>query len=197
MTAASLVLASGSNIRRAILQSAGVEFEVIKSSVDEDAIKRDSPSLLPAQIACVLGAAKACDVSSQYPNRLVLGADQTMEMDGQLFDKLSDRKYARERLLAMRGKAHSLHSGLALARSGSVVWELSLSSTLYVREFSDEFLDYYLDRAGDELTASVGAYAYEGLGSQLFDRVEGDYFAILGLPLVPLLTALRDQEVLV
>jgi septum formation protein len=196
MSSASLVLASGSEIRRSILQSAGVDFEVIKSSVDEDAIKRTNPSLSPAQMACVLGKAKACDVSSKHPDRLVLGADQTMEMEGQLFDKLSDRKYARGRLLAMRGKSHSLHSGLVLARSGAPVWQLSVCSTLYVRDFSDEFLDHYLARAGKELTASVGAYAYEGFGAQLFDRVEGDYFAILGLPLGPLLAALRDQGVL-
>jgi septum formation protein len=197
MSRGSFVLASGSMIRRAILQSAGIDFDVIKSSVDEEAIKRSNSGLSPAQMACVLGEAKACDVSSRHPDRLVLGADQTMEIDGRLFDKLTDRTQARDRLLSMRGRPHALHSGLVLARSGVPVWRLSQTSTLHVRNFSDEFLDHYLETAGEELTASVGAYAYEGLGAQLFDHVDGDYYAILGLPLLPLLSALRDQGVLV
>ena len=186
-----LILASGSAIRAQVLSGAAVPFRVIKSSVDEEAIKRANPMMEPAKIAALLGAAKACDVSRDYPGALVLGADQTMELDGELLDKLPQRDLARDRLMSMRGKAHYLHSGLCLAREGEPVWQNAQTSTLHVREFTPRFLDYYLENAGDELTASVGAYAYEGLGAQLFERVDGDFFAILGMPLNPLLEALR------
>ena len=191
-----LILASGSQIRKTTLASAGVEFEVRPSRVDEDAIKQAQGHLDPADIACLLAAEKACEVSKTFPDHLVLGADQTMELDGQLLDKLPQRDLARQRLISMRGKMHYLHSGLVLAKNGKPLWELAESSKLYVRDFSDEFLDYYLESAGDELTASVGAYAYEALGAQLFDRVEGDFYSITGLPLLPLMAALRDFGVI-
>ncbi len=188
-----LVLASGSAIRRQILQQACIEFDVIKSAVDEDAIKQANPDLPPRDMALLLAKAKAGAVASQTPGRLVLGADQTMELDEGLLDKLPRPELARERLMAMRGREHFLHSGLALYRDDKLVWSHQQTSTLHVREFSDDFLDFYLSTAGDELTASVGAYAYEGLGAQLFERVDADYFGVLGLPLMPLLAALRDQ----
>lgn len=190
------VLASGSAIRAQVLGDAGIKFEIIKSGVDEDAIKQANPTLQPAKMACLLGMEKACEVSRANPEALVLGADQTMEMAGLLLDKLPRREQARDRLLSMRGKAHFLHAGLCLARGGEPVWQHSQTSTLYVRDFSDQFLDHYLENAGEELTASVGAYAYEGLGAQLFERVEGDFYAILGMPLNPLLEALRGFGVI-
>lgn len=191
-----LVLASGSAIRRQVLESAGVAFTVIKPDVDEAVIKAERCELSPAEMALVLGEAKAEAVSGQNPGKLVLGADQTMELDGALLDKLPRAELARERLMAMRGRQHYLHSGLALYCDGAPVWTHSQTSTLHVREFSDAFLDTYLEQAGFALTASVGAYAYEGLGAQLFERVEGDYYAILGLPLIPLLHALRQHGAL-
>lgn len=185
------VLASGSQIRRDVLAAAGIPFEAVRPGVDEDALKARHAGLAPAAMAALLADAKAGTVSATRPDALVLGADQTMELDGQLLDKLPRRELARERLLAMRGRPHQLHAGLALYRAGTPVWIWQQTSVLHVRAFSDDFLDDYLARAGDELTASVGAYAFEGLGAQLFDRVDGDFHAILGLPLVPLLGALR------
>ena len=191
-----LILASGSQIRRTTLASAGVTFDVRPSRVDEDAIKKAKQELSPADMACLLAKEKACEVSALYPEAYVLGADQTMELDGALLDKLPQRDLARQRLINMRGKMHYLHSGLVLSKAGKSVWELAESSKLYVRDFSDAFLDHYLQEAGDELTASVGAYAYEGLGAQLFDKVEGDFYSITGLPLLPLMAALRQFDVI-
>lgn len=191
-----LILASGSQIRRQILGDAGIAFETVKSQVDEDALKLAHPELSPADMAVLLAEAKAAHVSEQYPDDLVLGADQTMELGGALLDKLPRRELARERLLAMRGRRHQLHSGLALVQAGRTVWQHQQTSDLTVRDFSEAFLERYLEAAGDELTASVGAYAFEGLGAQLFQRVDGEFHAILGLPLLPLLAALRAHGAL-
>jgi len=191
-----LVLASGSQIRRLVLEQAQVPFTINKSSVDEAELKRTNSALSPREMALLLGRAKSSDVSNQMPDVFVLGADQTMELDGELLDKLPDASLARDRLIKMRGRPHYLHSGLSLHRNGNEVWSWSQTSTIHVREFSEGFLDAYLGKAGDALTASVGAYAYEGLGAQLFEKVEGDYYAILGLPLLPFLTALRELGVI-
>lgn len=190
------VLASGSQIRRQVLENAGVPFTVVRPDVDEAALKAANVGLAPREMALLLGRAKAEAVSATLPGALVLGADQTMELDGELLDKLPRAELARARLEAMRGRPHQLHSGLALCRDGQTVWQHGQTSTLHVRAFSGEFLDRYLENAGFALTASVGAYAFEGLGAQLFDRVEGDYYAILGLPLLPLLQALRAHGVI-
>jgi len=191
-----LVLASGSQIRRLLLEQACVPFRVDKSDVDEGFLKQQHSDLNPVGMALMLGRAKAQQVSARLPGEIVLGADQTMELDGLLLDKLPDANLARDRLLKMRGRPHYLHSGLSLHRDGQEIWSLSRSSTIHVRNFSEPFLNAYLEKAGDALTASVGAYAYEGLGAQLFERVDGDYYAILGLPLLPLLKALRDFGVI-
>lgn len=191
------VLASGSAIRRQVLTEACIEFQVQKSDVDEAALKEAHPDVQPRDMALLLGRAKSVAVSALNPEPVVLGADQTMELDGKLLDKLPRRDMARSRLLAMRGRPHFLHSGLVLSRGGEPIWEYQQTSTIHVRDFSDEFLDYYLEIAGDELTASVGAYAYEGFGSQLLEHVDGDYYAVLGLPLLPLLAELRKLGVLV
>lgn len=190
------ILASGSAIRRQVLEHARIPFEVDKSDVDETRLKNQNAALSPRDMALWLARAKAANVSARRSGDIVLGADQTMELDGQLLDKLPDAGLARARLQAMRGRAHKLHSGLSLCRDGEEIWCHQQTSTLHVRDFSDAFLDRYLEQAGFALTASVGAYAYEDLGAQLFDKVEGDYYAILGLPLLPLLAALRDHGVL-
>ena len=190
------ILASGSQIRADILSQAHIPFSVIKSDVDESVIKAERSDLSPRDMALCLAEAKARPVSQAHPDGLVLGADQTMELDGELLDKLPDAALAPDRLRRMRGRPHCLHSGLALLRDGKPVWTHQQTSTIHVRDFSDEFLTHYLAEAGDALTKSVGAYAYEGLGAQLFERVEGDYYAILGLPLLPLAKVLRDEGVL-
>lgn len=187
------ILASGSSIRRTLLENAGVAFETAPSHVDEDAIKRASAGLGPDALAMRLADAKALAVSRGRPEALVLGADQILSLDGVMHDKAGSRAVARLRLEALRGRTHSLHSGLAAARGGEIIWRHGERSDLTVREFSDAFLDAYLERAGDELTHSVGCYAYEGLGAQMFARVSGDYFAILGLPLLPVLDLLRRE----
>lgn len=190
------ILASGSQIRADILRQARIPFEIIKSDVDESVIKEARTDLSPRDMALCLAEVKAEPVSLTHPDALVLGADQTMELDGELLDKLPDASLARARLERMRGRPHCLHAGLALLKGGQPVWRYQQTSTIHVRDFSDEFLDKYLQHAGFALTASVGAYAYEGLGSQLFERVDGDYYAILGLPLLPLAAVLRERGAL-
>lgn len=190
------ILASGSQIRAQILRQAEIPFDIIKADVDEGVIKAERTDLNQRDMALCLATAKADPVSRANPEALVLGADQTMELEGDLLDKLPDVSLARTRLKRMRGRPHCLHSGLALLRNGETVWSLQQTSTIHVRDFSDAFLDTYLERAGDALTASVGAYAYEGLGAQLFEKVDGDYYAILGLPLLPLAAVLRTHGVL-
>ncbi|WP_420430211.1 Maf family protein [Hyphobacterium sp.] len=190
-----LVLASGSAIRRKILKNAGIPFAVQTSGVDEDALKQDWAGDDPSDLAVRLAEAKASAV--QVPGDVVvLGADQVLSCEGELFDKAKSVDEARDRLLHLRGKTHTLHAGLAAVRGGEVIWRYRTESHLSVRPFSDVFLETYLDRAGEVLTQSVGAYAYEGLGAQLFHHVDGDYYAILGLPLVPLLDFLRQQNVI-
>ncbi len=190
-----LVLASGSSIRRQILDNAGVPFRVQTSGVDEDAIKAQWAGDSPADLALELAKAKARAVTAPAET-LVLGADQILSLDGQLYDKAKSADEARDRLRTLRGKTHTLHSGLAAVRDGKVIWTHKQNSDLTVRDFSDAFLDTYLNQTGEVLTASVGAYAFEGLGAQIFERIDGDYYAILGLPLLPVLDLLRREGVI-
>ncbi len=196
-----LILASGSAIRRQILSDAGLDFDVIVKPVEEAAIKEamlGDRAPLP-DIADALAEAKALRVSRHLVQMgqtgLVIGADQIMVMDGQLFDKPVDRQEARNRLLSMRGKKHELIGGLVVAENGNPVWRHRARTQLWVREFSEEFLDAYLEAEGDAVTKSVGAYRFEGRGAQLFQKVEGDFFSILGLSLLPLLDYLRTRGV--
>lgn len=192
-----LTLASRSAARAAILRGAGVDFEVADSGVDEDAVKAALLEMgaTPLLVATELAAAKAMRASKDRRG-LVIGADQTLEMDGVLHDKATSFQEAWWRLTALRGRAHALHAAVALARDGDVVWRLTDTARLTMRAFSDDFLRAYLERAGAAILDSVGCYQMEGEGAQLFEAVEGDYFSILGLPLVPLLGALRSQDAL-
>lgn len=183
-----MILASASLSRASLLRGAGVAFDAVPAHVDEDAVKASIGD--PRAVAEKLAEMKALEVSASRPGRLVLGADQVLDLDGITMSKAQTRDVAAAQLRAMRGKAHRLISALVLAR-GEVVWRHVDVATLWVRDFSDAFLEDYLDRE-TEILGSVGCYRLEGMGAQLFERVEGDYFSILGLPLVPLLGALRD-----
>jgi septum formation protein len=189
-----LILASKSAARRAILTEAGVPFTVQVADVDEDALK--TPGVDPAALAVELARAKALAVSRHDADAWVLGADQTLAFDGGLVSKAPTLEAARERLIAMRGRSHQLHSGAALARNGQVVWSGVDTVEMKMRDFSDAFLDAYLAAEGVALLACVGSYRLEGLGSQLFEAVEGDYFTVLGLPLWPVLAELRRAGVI-
>lgn len=189
-----VILASQSQSRAALLSAAGVVFTKIGSGVDETLIKDQmlAEGATPLEIAEALGEAKALAVSRQTPG-LVIGADQTLDLEGRLFDKAESLDQVRQHLMALRGRSHQLHGGLTLAEGGAVVWRHTQSSTLTVRAFSEDFLDAYMRDHGQAVLSSVGCYHLEGFGAQLFERIDGDYFAILGLPLLPLLTALRDH----
>ena len=185
-----LTLASGSRVRAELMRKAGLEFDVVVSGVDEDAIKADHRGT-PDTLALKLAEAKARTVAR---NGLVVGADQLLVCEGTLFDKPRDIAEARENLKKFRGRTHALVSGTVLLDDGAPVWSLSEQVSLTMRTFSDEFLEAYLLEVGDEVLKSVGCYQLEGPGVQLFEAVDGDYFAILGLPLVPLLGALRARS---
>lgn len=198
MTAACLILASASSARAALLRGAGVPFSAIPAKVDEEAIKTRylAAGCSPALVAAELAAAKALALAPSNPNALVLGADQVLVHGGRLLSKAPTRSAARDQLRALRGGEHQLISAAALVRDGVVVWRDSQAATLAMRDFSDDFLEDYLDRTGDLALSSVGCYHLEGLGAQLFSRVDGDYFTVLGLPLIAVLGALREQGVI-
>ncbi|MGE0005540.1 MAG: nucleoside triphosphate pyrophosphatase [Parvibaculaceae bacterium] len=192
----SVILASTSRIRGELLTKAGVVFEVRTPEVDESVLKAAAEGLEPGALAQSLAAAKAVSVSNRFPGRLVIGADQILNLQGRTFDKPRSREEARGHLLELRGRAHILETAVCCARGESIVWRHLSRATLAMRAFSEAFLDSYLDRMGAEVTTSVGGYKLEGLGAQLFQAVDGDYFTILGLPLLPLLDFLRRQDAL-
>lgn len=189
-----LILASKSAARREVLANAGVNFDVQVAGVDEDALK--VPGADPRELAIELAKAKALAVSVQHPEAVVLGADQTLAFDGGLISKAPDLQQARARLADMRGKPHQLHSGVALAKGGQIIWSGADTAHMVVRDFSNAFLDAYIAAEGEELLYCVGSYRLEGMGSQLFDKVDGDYFTVLGMPLWLVLEQLRRFEVL-
>jgi septum formation protein len=194
---ASIILASKSAARRAVLQGAGVAFEIAVAGVDEDAAKIEllAKGASPKDVAEALAEQKAVRISGTRPG-LVVGADQTLEFEGGLSDKVDTVAAARERLKLLRGKPHHLHSAVVVARDGVPIWRETVSATLAMRDFSDTFLEAYLADEGEAALGSVGCYRLEGPGAQLFARIEGDYFTILGLPLLGLLDLLRQHEVL-
>ncbi|WP_334160739.1 Maf family protein [Phenylobacterium sp.] len=194
---AKVVLASKSAARRAVLEGAGVPFETAVAGVDEDAVKTSllAEGATPRDVADALAELKAIRISRTRPD-FVVGADQTLEFEGKLYDKAGTLDEARERLKALRGKPHKLHSAVVVAKDGAPIWREVVTAKLTMRDFSDAFLEDYLAQEGDEALGSVGCYRLEGPGAQLFAKIEGDYFAILGLPLLGLLDLLRQHRVL-
>jgi len=183
-----------------MLEAAGLSFEAIASSVDEPRVRREIEAgggdASPEGIARALATAKAADVSRGHPDALVIGGDQVLALGNRIFEKPRDLSAARAHLMAFRGKAHVLISAVSLAQAGKIIWQHAQTASLVVRSFSETFLDRYLEAAGEDVCLSVGAYQLEGLGAQLFERIDGDYFTILGLPLIALLQELREREVI-
>ncbi len=190
-----LILASSSGIRARLLREAGVQFGVRPPDVDEasikDVLRRDS--VAPDAFADALAEAKALNVSDAMSHALVLGCDQVLLCEGRVFDKARDPAEARETLAFLRGRDHQLVTSCVLAESGKPVWRYTEHATLRMRNFSDDFLDAYLKNEGKVVLGSVGCYQLEGRGAQLFDAIKGDFFCVLGLPLLPLLAALRSR----
>jgi septum formation protein len=189
-----IVLASQSEARGRMLAAAGISALAHPSGVDELAIKKEfrRDSLAPEMLPLVLAKAKAIAVSARHENALVIGADQILILDNRIFDKPQSLTEARNQLVDLRGRTHRLVSAAAVVRRSEVLWALSDMAELTMRDFSDAFLSDYLSVAGEEALSSVGAYKVESRGIQLFERVSGDYFTVLGLPLLPLLTFLRS-----
>ena len=196
--APALILASASTARRAVLQGVGLRFETRVAGVDEAAIKEAAQAEgIPAEdAALMLADAKAERIAVQAPDALVIGADQLLVCEGAWFDKLPDMAAARAHLQRLRGRQHELVTALVCHRGGQRIWQHVAKPRLTMRDFSDAFLEAYLAAEGEALLSSVGAYRLEGHGAQLFDRIEGDQPAILGMPLLPLLGFLRQHGVL-
>jgi len=196
LAARPLLLASNSAARRTLLQAAGVAIQVKPAAIDERAIEARAGLTDAGVVAALLAREKALAVAAGDPDAMVLGADQTLSLGERRFSKAPDRAAAREQLGALRGNTHTLHSAVAVVRGGTVLFEHVDAAALTMRKFSDQFLERYLDAVGDAALASVGGYQLEGAGVQLFDRVEGDHFTVLGLPLLPLLDWLRRAGLL-
>jgi septum formation protein len=189
-----LVLASKSDVRGKLLAAAGLRFEIRPASIDERAVEAKAGATDAAAAARLLARAKALAVAATRPGQLVLGADQTLARGATRFSKPANRDVAAEQLRALRGRTHELHSALALARDATVLFDCVDTARLTMRDVSDRFLDDYLAMAGDAALLSVGGYQLEGIGVHLFEKIEGDYFTILGLPLLPLLGYLRQNK---
>lgn len=196
----SIVLASGSRIRRHLLQAAGVPFTVAPADLDEVALRvafrKDHGKDDPKAIALMLATEKAKSIAGNFSDCIVIGCDQTLWFDDRLLHKSKDMETARATLASMRGRTHRLYSAVAFVENGTTIWSTITHADLRMREFSDDFLDEYLAVQGETAFESVGGYQLEGPGIQLFERIDGDYFTILGLPLLEVIDALRQQKVL-
>ena len=191
-----LILASQSRARQALLANAGIGFEAVTAEIDERAVQQASGLSAPGEIASLLAREKALSVSVRQPGKFVIGADQTLALGERLFSKPAGRALAAAQLRALAGRSHELHSAVAVARDGKILFEAVAIAGMTMRRLGEAEIDVYLDEAGDAVTSSVGAYQLEGLGVHLFERIEGDHFTILGLPLLPLLAFLRSERLL-
>jgi septum formation protein len=191
-----LILASQSRARQVLLANAGISFKSIPADIDERAVQQKSGLSAPADVAAVLAREKALWVSSHQPGKFVIGADQTLAMGDRLFSKPAGRAQAAEQIRALAGRSHELHSAVAVACDGAILFETVTIARMTMRTLGEAEIAAYLDEAGAAVTSSVGAYQLEGLGVHLFDRIEGDHFTILGLPLLPLLAFMRSEHLL-
>ena len=188
-----LVLASRSTIRQTLLTAAGVPVEACPADLDERGLETRAKLQSAGAVVVLLAREKATAVEKLHRGRLTLGADQTLALGDERFAKPADRDAARAQLRALRGRSHDLHSAIAFAQGGTVLYEHVSVARMVMRAFSDQFLESYLDACSQAVTANVGAYQIEGLGVQLFERIEGDYFTVLGLPLMEALDFLRRR----
>jgi septum formation protein len=191
-----LILASQSRARQALLTNAGIDFQAVPAELDERALQQTSGLSDPGEIAMLLARAKTLAVSSRQPGRFVVGADQTLAQGLRLFSKPNGRAQAAGQLSALAGRVHELHSAVAVARDGEILFAEVAVARMTMRRLGEADIEAYLDEAGEAVTTSVGAYQLEGLGIHLFERIEGDHFTILGLPLLPLLAFLRSKRLL-
>ncbi|HTO64661.1 MAG TPA: Maf family protein [Bradyrhizobium sp.] len=191
-----LILASQSRARQELLRNAGIEAEAVPAEIDERALQAAAGSTVPSDIAALLAREKALAVSACRPGHHVIGADQTLALGDRLFNKPHGRAGAFEQLRLLAGHSHQLHSAVAVARDGAIVFEHVAVAGMTMRALSEADISAYLAAAGDAVAASVGAYQLEGLGVHLFERINGDHFTILGLPLLPLLGFLRSHRLL-
>jgi len=190
------ILASQNAIRKSLLDHAGLGVETQPANIDERAIQQTSGLKNPAEIASLLAGAKAKHVSALHPDRYVIGADQTLALGERLFSKPANRQAAADQLAALAGQTHVLHSAVSVAREGKVLFSHGAAARMSMRKLTETQIASYLDQMGEAVTTSVGAYQLEGLGVNLLERIEGDHFTILGLPLLPLLAFLRGQNLL-
>jgi septum formation protein len=190
-----IILASGSPHRRALLRNAGLEFSAQKPDIDERAVEAAlaGSGATPEDVAAVLAEAKAVAVSERHPDALVIGSDQTLSLGDELFHKPADMEAARRQLLRLSGRTHQLSSAVVLARQGRAVWRHTSVAHMTMRKLDPAAIGRYLSDVGDAALGSVGCYQIEGRGIRLFEKIEGDFFTIVGLPLLPLFAALRDQ----
>jgi septum formation protein len=191
-----LILATQSRARQMLLANAGLDFEAVPAEIDERGIQESSGLTSPGGIAALLAREKARAVSGQRPGQFVVGADQTLALGTRLFSKPAGRVQAADQLRALAGNRHELHSAVAVARDGKILFETVSVAGMTMRPLTGAEIEAYLNAAGEAVTASVGAYQLEGLGVHLFERIEGDHFTILGLPLLPLLAFLRSERLL-
>ncbi len=193
-----LILASKSPFRAALLKNAGVEFSTASAAIDERAVEAPlyKSGATPEEVAQVLAEAKALDVSESNPGAVVIGCDQTLSLGDEIFHKPADMEAARRQLLQFSGKTHQLNSAVVLVKDGETLWRHVSVARMTMRALEPGFVGRYLGRVGDVALASVGAYQVEGPGIQLFERIDGDYFTIVGLPLLPLLAKLRKEKLI-
>jgi septum formation protein len=189
-----LILASTSKIRKQIMLNAGLNFKALQPNLDEKKAKQTLSNISPQNIAQRLSELKSLSLATHYPKSLIIGADQVLSLHDRLFHKPENLTEARQQLQSLRGKTHILHSSLAISQEHEIIWQYNESAKLMMRNFSDAFLDTYLNLNGSDILTSVGVYKLEHSGIQLFEKIEGDYFTILGLPLMPLLAFLRQHK---